>query len=131
MKKHDYDALQSLLTQAMNRDIARLGAIREQIDGVAAAKSRLKSAAHTEFPAAGSIAELQSYGAWTGWSIGRQKRYDAERHALEDQAASARQDLTRSFGKTEAVKELGKEAEKEELRDHRRRAEQNGTIPDR
>lgn len=131
MKKRDLDALQSLLTQAMNRDIARLGAIREQIEGVDAAKERLNSTAHSEFPATGSIAEMQCYANWTGWADGRKKRFAVERSELENEAEDARKDLTRSFGKTEAVKTLGQEAEKSELRDHRRKAEQNGMIPDR
>lgn len=131
MKKRELDALQDLLKQAMNRDIARLNAIREDIDGTDAARARLKSTALREFPQTGSIAELQCYANWTGWADGRKRRIAEERRRLEDKAENARKDLTRSFGKTEAVKALGKAAEQEELRELRRKAEQNGMIPDR
>jgi hypothetical protein len=87
--------------------------------------------ARREFPQATSLAELKCYDNWTRWAGVKSGELDRANAALGEQAEAARKVLARSFGKTEAVKYLGEAAEAEELRAHRRKAEQNGSIPDR
>lgn len=131
MKKADLDTLQGVLTQAMNRDIAALAKIRERIDQARFAKAELGVTAQREFSQAPSLAEMQCYDKWSRWAGGKSHEYDHAREVLDEQAEVARKVLARSFGKTEAVKYLGETAEADELRAHRRKAEQNGQIPNR
>ena len=131
MKKSDLDALQHVLTQAMNRDVAVLAKIRDRIVQTTQAKAELGVVAKREFPQASSLAELKCYDNWTRWADVKSRELDRANVALSEQAEVARKVLARSFGKTEAVKYLGETAEAEELLTHRRKAEQNGQIPDR
>jgi flagellar biosynthesis chaperone FliJ len=131
MKRKDIEQLQSLLTHVLNRDMARLAGLTDGIKSIAEGNEKLSLRAREEFPSGESIAELKSYGAWLGWSAKRRAELAERRHALMDQAESARQALAESLGRTEALKSVAGRIDKEELRAQRRRAEQDGVTPDR
>ena len=131
MKRNDLNQLQNLLTQILNRDVARLSALNGRVQDSEEKTAQISTQIRSEFPTNGSIGDLKLYGSWLDWTAVRKGQIAEELASLQDKIAEARGIVNRSLGRTEAIKVLSSRLSDEELHAHRRKAEQDGTMPDR
>lgn len=131
MKRQQIKELQEVLTHAMNRDTARLAALHKEITRLHEAEAALGETAILELPQDQSIAEMRCFENWSKWADSKVRDIHKARDDLKAQAQEARQVLVQSFGRTEAVSDLLGKADRRALCDQRRKAEQNGQVPDR
>jgi len=122
--------LRDLAEQKRLRDMAVL----TRANAKAAATSRQMAALAAEIDdnlADAPPEDLAIISRWLGWAGQENTRLAAVRQIEEQQAESARSFAAISDAKTRVIKDMLKQAERQDLLHQRRKAEQMGHEPDR
>ena len=131
MKPRELEMLHKLAQRELDRDASQMKRVQAALVDLQASEDGLAAVARDQFPATSEASELLAYSQWLNWSGRKRQVIGVERAEVLKAEGAARAALRKSFGKTEAVGELKRKAQDEALLDERRKAEQNGQVPER